>query len=55
LQQGILSVGYSYDYTLSKLTNAVSGGAHEISLTLNFEGKEVRGRRPAANMSCPRY
>jgi len=38
LSKGILKIGYSYDVTLSGLSNG-SGGAHEISLVLNFAEK----------------
>lgn len=47
--QDILKIGYSYDWTVSDLANAPSGGAHEISLTLNFENSEMfKNRRKAS-------
>ncbi len=50
-----LSIGYSYDYTVSRLTNANTQGAHEISLTYSFRQKET-GRRKGINyppVTCP--
>ncbi len=44
--------GYSYDLTVSKLTNA-SGGAHEFSLTIQFECSPKRKRIRAIN--CPSF
>jgi len=34
--EGILKVGYSYDFTISELTNA-SAGSHEVAIILNFD------------------
>lgn len=41
-------IGYSYDVTVSDLQNSRSGGAHEISIVLNFDESElVKQRRRA--------
>jgi type IX secretion system PorP/SprF family membrane protein len=45
-------VGYSYDLTVSKLTNA-TGGAHEFSLTIQFECPPKIKRIRAIN--CPQF
>lgn len=45
-------VGYSYDYTISKLTNA-TGGAHEISFTYQFDCREKTFKQKA--IKCPRF
>ncbi|MDG1429239.1 MAG: PorP/SprF family type IX secretion system membrane protein [Crocinitomicaceae bacterium] len=46
-------IGYSYDVTVSKLNNGVSGGAHEISLGFNLNCTN----RPATfrTISCPSF
>ncbi|MBN2729474.1 MAG: type IX secretion system membrane protein PorP/SprF [Bacteroidales bacterium] len=51
-QQQVFKFGYSYDLTVSKLTNA-SGGAHEFSLTIQFECSPKRKRIRAIN--CPSF
>ncbi|HLO92081.1 MAG: type IX secretion system membrane protein PorP/SprF [Chloroflexota bacterium] len=45
-------IGYSYDYTISKLTN-VTGGAHEISLVYQFDCHEKTFKQKA--IKCPRF
>ncbi|MEK7257498.1 MAG: PorP/SprF family type IX secretion system membrane protein, partial [Bacteroidota bacterium] len=40
-QKDILKIGYSYDFTVSALAGAPSGGAHEISLVINLENSEA--------------
>ncbi|MCH7402589.1 type IX secretion system membrane protein PorP/SprF [Belliella kenyensis] len=51
-----LDVGYSYDYTLSKLNQASSGGAHEVSLRFAFlaGGRDYQDRR-VSMMPCFKY
>jgi type IX secretion system PorP/SprF family membrane protein len=34
---GVLRIGYSYDFTVSRLANNATGGTHEISLSFNFD------------------
>lgn len=45
-------IGYSYDYTISRLTNA-TGGAHEVSLTYQFDCHEKTFKQKA--IKCPRF
>ena len=50
---GKFKLGYSYDVTVSKLNNGVSGGSHEISLGLNLSCKS----KPISfkTISCPSF
>jgi type IX secretion system PorP/SprF family membrane protein len=52
IQTDIIKIGYSYDLTISKLSMA-SGGAHEISLGINFQCKPKR--KTFRTISCPSF
>lgn len=52
IQKGIFRIGYSYDVTISRLTNK-SGGSHEISLGLQFGCKQPRKR--FRTVRCPSF
>lgn len=49
-----LSLGYSYDFTVSKLTTAKTGGAHEFNITYLF-GDPKSKRKPLRRMPCPDF
>lgn len=51
-QKGIFKVGYSYDITISKLTNATAG-SHEISLGFQFGCKKPR--KTYKTFICPAF
>lgn len=52
VQKGMFKIGYSYDVTVSKLTNA-SAGSHELSLGLQFTCKKPKPKyRPGV---CPSF
>jgi len=51
-QKGIFKVGYSYDITISRLTNATAG-SHEISLGFQFGCKPPRKR--FKTFVCPSF
>jgi type IX secretion system PorP/SprF family membrane protein len=52
VEHGVFKAGYSYDVTVSKLTNA-SAGSHEISIGMNFYCKKPKPRyRPSV---CPSF
>lgn len=52
LQQGLFKFGYSYDITVSTLTNTTAG-AHEISLALQLECRPKKKRYRTIN--CPSF
>jgi hypothetical protein len=45
-------VGYSYDYTISELSG-LSGGAHEISVTMQLACRDKRKKLNA--IKCPKF
>jgi type IX secretion system PorP/SprF family membrane protein len=47
-----IRLGYSYDYTISELMGS-SGGAHEVSLTLQLGCKDKRKKLKA--IKCPKF
>lgn len=51
-----IRVGYSYDYTVSRL-QGLSGGAHEISISYSPGGDDnpLNPRRKQGNIDCPRF
>jgi type IX secretion system PorP/SprF family membrane protein len=53
INTGNFRIGYSYDVTVSKLNNGVSGGSHEISLGLNLNCRN----KPQSfkTLSCPSF
>jgi type IX secretion system PorP/SprF family membrane protein len=53
LNTGVFKLGYSYDVTVSKLNNGVSGGSHEISLGLNLNCKTPP--KKFRTISCPSF
>ncbi len=52
IQTSVVKIGYSYDVTVSKLSNA-SGGAHEVSFAMQFGCKPKKKRIRAIN--CPSF
>ncbi|MAZ37683.1 MAG: hypothetical protein CL842_09560 [Crocinitomicaceae bacterium] len=53
-----LSIGYSYDITVSKLSTATSGGAHELSTTLEIASRKNLSKRRTRSrfmIPCPKF
>jgi hypothetical protein len=48
-------LGYSYDFTTSKLAVARTGGSHEISLSYVFQPPSPRKKKPTRRMPCPTF
>jgi type IX secretion system PorP/SprF family membrane protein len=53
IQKGLIKFGYSYDITVSKLTNNSTLGAHEISFGMQFECRPKKKR--FRTISCPSF
>jgi type IX secretion system PorP/SprF family membrane protein len=53
INTGTMKIGYSYDVTVSKLNNGVSGGSHEISLGFNINCKDTPVK--FRTISCPSF
>ena len=53
-KKGKFRVGYSYDYTISKLQNK-TGGTHELSFTFNWTGEDnsLNSKKNKGYVPCP--
>lgn len=49
-----LQVGYSYDFTISKLNLGRTGGSHEINITYIFN-KPAKKKKPMKKIPCPDF
>ncbi|MFN8415826.1 MAG: type IX secretion system membrane protein PorP/SprF [Cytophagaceae bacterium] len=47
------SIGYSYDYVVSKLTTTRNGGAHELNVTYIY--KPTKKYKPMRRLPCPSF
>jgi len=48
------SISYSYDFTVSKLVRAITGGSHELNLTYVFDWPKQK-RRFRKRLPCPHF
>ncbi len=53
IQKGMFKFGYSYDVTISTLTNNATAGSHEISFGIQFECRPKKKR--FRTISCPSF
>ena len=53
INTGKFKLGYSYDVTVSKLGNGITGGSHEISMGYNLKCR--RKPRPFRTIVCPSF
>lgn len=53
INTGTFKIGYSYDVTVSRLNNGVSGGSHEVSLGINTKCKPAQ--KVFRTISCPSF
>jgi type IX secretion system PorP/SprF family membrane protein len=49
------NVGYSYDITVSKLTNVSSNGTHEVSMSYQFCNTKKKKKKRQILISCPKF
>ncbi|NDC73265.1 MAG: type IX secretion system membrane protein PorP/SprF, partial [Sphingobacteriia bacterium] len=54
-QRGQMRIGYGYDITTSKLSDARPGGSHEVSLSFIFEKFEPIEKRRYSKVNCPKF
>jgi hypothetical protein len=48
-------IGYSYDATISKLTNANSRGSHEISMAYQLCNQKKVKKKKNVLIACPKF
>jgi type IX secretion system PorP/SprF family membrane protein len=48
-----VSVSYSYDFTISKLATAKTGGSHELNITYVY--KKSKKKKPTKRLPCPKF
>ena len=49
-----IGITYSYDWTVSTLSRAETGGSHELNLSYFF-GKPKKRKKPTKRMPCPSF
>lgn len=52
VRHGVMRIGYSYDFTVSALSDAGGGGSHEISFGINLrDSRELQQKRRKADLN----
>jgi type IX secretion system PorP/SprF family membrane protein len=51
-----ITIGYSYDFVISRLNNATTAGAHELSLSYQFGNEQVKKKKVRyKKIPCPGF
>lgn len=50
-----LSISYSYDFTVSKLVRARTGGSHELNITYVWDYPQNKKKKPMKRLPCPDF
>lgn len=55
IKTGNFRFGYSYDYTISDLSQRLSGGSHEVSVVFEFEQARKNRKIKYKDLPCPKF
>ena len=55
ISTGNFRFGYSYDYTISDLSQRLSGGSHEVSVGFEFETTRRARKSKYKDLPCPKF
>jgi type IX secretion system PorP/SprF family membrane protein len=51
----VMRIGYSYDFVISRLARARTGGAHELNITFVFDTKRHKKKKIMKRLPCPSF
>jgi type IX secretion system PorP/SprF family membrane protein len=55
VNMGKYTIGYSYDYTISQLTNAISKGSNELSMSAQLCNMKKSKKKKNVLIACPKF